>query len=128
MLWVLWLLFPIIAGVAAERKGRSGGGWFLLGLLIGPFSLVVLALPSIEEKRRDAARHGEINEFRKCPACAEIVRAEAKVCRFCQRELPPMAPAKRHLSDTPETQARDRTIFLIIVVIIALAWLAAALF
>jgi hypothetical protein len=26
--------------------------------------------------------------MRKCPFCAEIIRSEAKICRFCQRELP----------------------------------------
>src|SRR5678815_5857686 len=26
---------------------------------------------------------------RKCPFCAEQVRAEASVCRYCERELPP---------------------------------------
>ena len=30
------------------------------------------------------------NATRKCPACAEDVRLEAKICRFCQRELPPL--------------------------------------
>jgi hypothetical protein len=28
-------------------------------------------------------------EERKCPFCAEMVRREAKVCRFCGRDLPP---------------------------------------
>jgi RNA polymerase subunit RPABC4/transcription elongation factor Spt4 len=25
---------------------------------------------------------------RKCPHCAELVKAEAKICRYCQRDLP----------------------------------------
>ncbi|MRW94420.1 hypothetical protein GJ699_31065 [Duganella sp. FT80W] len=33
--------------------------------------------------------------MRKCPSCAEVVKAEAVVCRFCQRELPAIeAPVK----------------------------------
>jgi hypothetical protein len=31
---------------------------------------------------------------RKCPFCAEVIKVEAKVCRFCQKELPlPPDPA-----------------------------------
>ena len=30
---------------------------------------------------------------RKCPHCAEMVKAEAKICRYCQRELPFAAEA-----------------------------------
>ncbi len=26
--------------------------------------------------------------IRKCPFCAELIRSEAKICRFCQRDLP----------------------------------------
>ncbi len=29
--------------------------------------------------------------YRTCPACAEQVRAEAKVCKHCGRDLPPAA-------------------------------------
>lgn len=28
--------------------------------------------------------------YRKCPSCAELVRNEAKICRYCQQSLPSM--------------------------------------
>jgi hypothetical protein len=39
----------IVVGVAANTRGRSGGGWFLLSLLITPVitGLLVLALPRV---------------------------------------------------------------------------------
>ena len=42
-----WLMFTIIVGVAANTRGRSGVGWFLLAALISPLiaGLLVLALP-----------------------------------------------------------------------------------
>jgi len=33
---------------------------------------------------------GEAGALRACPSCAEKVKAEAKVCRFCGRDLPPL--------------------------------------
>lgn len=30
---------------------------------------------------------------RKCPFCAEMVKSEATICRFCQKELPPLPSA-----------------------------------
>lgn len=32
---------------------------------------------------------------RVCPFCAETIKADAKVCRFCGRELPAATPPQR---------------------------------
>jgi hypothetical protein len=51
MEWVLFYLgLAIVVGVAANTRGRSGLGWFMLALLISPLisGLLVLALPRVE--------------------------------------------------------------------------------
>jgi predicted KAP-like P-loop ATPase len=40
------LLFAVFSAVVASSKGRSGFGWFLIGLFFGPFGLIVALLPS----------------------------------------------------------------------------------
>src|SRR5262249_11216647 len=44
---IFWIAFAIIVGVAANTRGRNGGGWFILALVISPLiaGLLVLALP-----------------------------------------------------------------------------------
>jgi len=75
----IWLFCGIIAGVIANRKGRSGCGWFLLGILLGPFAFAVALLP-------------DIGLTKKCPKCAEEIKVKAVVCRFCGYEFPPPPP------------------------------------
>ena len=74
---VLWLIFGITSAVIANSKGRSGCGWFALGILFGPFGLIVAFLPDTEKA----------GTTKKCPDCAEIIKAEARVCKHCGRRF-----------------------------------------
>ena len=49
---VIWFLSGIVSALVAKRKGRSGCGWFILGVLLGPFGLILafVASPSANEK------------------------------------------------------------------------------
>jgi hypothetical protein len=71
--WLVAFIFGATAAAIARGKGRSGLGWFLGGLLIGPFALVVAALPP-------TIREGT---WTQCPACHEVIRSGATLCRYC---------------------------------------------
>lgn len=88
LIFIFWLLFAFLVGAWAQHRGRSGGGWGVLALLISPVIafLILLAIgPNREGIESDALASGEM---RKCPYCAELVKAEAKLCRYCHSELP----------------------------------------
>ena len=72
--FVVALVFGVVSSIIACSKGRNSLGWFFAGLIIGPFALVVAAMPPV-------VREGQ---FKRCPGCAEIIRAEAIRCRHCE--------------------------------------------
>jgi hypothetical protein len=83
------LLFAVIIGLLpayiARNKGRNFVLWWIYGAL-----LFIIALPHSLLMKKDTSAM-EANALaegaKKCPYCAELVKQEALVCRFCQREL-----------------------------------------
>jgi len=41
-----WFAFGFVTAVAAARKGKSVPGWFVLGMIFGPFALIAILLAS----------------------------------------------------------------------------------
>jgi hypothetical protein len=87
VLLLFWLLCGVAAGTIYERKGRSGGMGFVGGLLLGPIGVVLAWAASPDPTGIERAKTSD-SSLKKCPYCAEHVKREATVCRFCQRELP----------------------------------------
>lgn len=92
ILIIIWLFFGIASAVIMSNKGRSGCGGFALGFLLGPFGLIIaLVLPT--DRTSQEATDIRSGQFKKCPDCAEVIKAEAKKCRHCGAELfKPMTP------------------------------------
>jgi hypothetical protein len=75
--FIFWIFLSILAGVFASSKKRSGVGWFFLSLIISPLITFIILLVAGSPQ----------NTLKKCPKCAEEIKVEAKVCRFCGFEF-----------------------------------------
>jgi hypothetical protein len=90
VLLIIWLLFGVAGGMIMSNKGRSGCGGFALGFLLGPIGLVIALVMGTDHKELEH-RSLQSGDTRKCPSCAEVVRVEARKCRFCGSDLPTLA-------------------------------------
>jgi hypothetical protein len=100
---IYWLLFGMVAAIIANSKGRSGCGWFLLGMLLGPFSLVVVALSSKKVGQEVPSPKTHLV----CPDCAELVKKEARICKHCGCRLAPQEEVQHSYPPAKDDSARN---------------------
>lgn len=83
---VLAVLIGLIPAAIAHGKGRSFIGFWIYGAMLFivalPHALLISSNPKAIE-----ARQLSNGSNKRCPYCAEVIKAEARVCRYCSREV-----------------------------------------
>jgi hypothetical protein len=85
---VLWLFFCAVSARIAEKKGRSGWGYFLLSFLLSPLIGMICAALADPNRKVIDARRIKNKEVKRCPHCGELVKWQAEICRYCQKDFP----------------------------------------
>jgi hypothetical protein len=88
---ILAALIGLIPAAIAHAKGQNFFGWWFFGAI---FFILALPLAILTKTDHEAlARRALVNDgLRKCPHCAELIRCEAIVCRFCGQQVEPVEP------------------------------------
>jgi len=96
---VIAALLGLIPAAIAKSKGRSFGLWWFFGAALFIVALPIALLMQPDQATLELQQLAE--GMKKCPHCAEMIKADAKVCRYCGRDLPALDGAPQ-VNDSDE--------------------------
>jgi hypothetical protein len=95
ILLIAWIASATAVGQYAKRRGRYSRDWTRIALLISPpVAFFIVALSDVQTH--------PYSGLMKCPMCAEVIKAEARICRFCRTEVRHEAAYREGPKPAPE--------------------------
>src|SRR5215208_1054304 len=83
---IIAVLIGLIPAAIARSKGRDFVLWWIFGALLFIVALPAAVLLKPDKKAIESERLSG-GDRKKCSFCAELIKREAKVCRYCNRDL-----------------------------------------
>jgi RNA polymerase subunit RPABC4/transcription elongation factor Spt4 len=77
----------VVAGVIARNKGESFFAYFFISFALTPLVGIIAALVISKDVARSQYEAIESGQLKQCPFCAEIIKSEARACRYCGRDV-----------------------------------------